>query len=126
MKQAKRLELTALIKFPMIQPGDDLAACILESAGLSEVEIQDGDIFVLAQKIVSKAENRLVNLTTVEPSAEAFELAGYLEKRPELVELILQESNEILRTRPGTIIVEQKNGFVCANAGIDHSNVSGP
>ena len=108
MKQAKRLELTALIDFPMIQPGDDLAACILKSAKLSEVEVQDGDIFVLAQKVVSKAEDRLVNLTTVEPSAEAIELAEYLEKRPELVELILQESNAILRTRPGTIIVEQK------------------
>ncbi len=126
MKQVKRLELTALIDFPMIQPGDDLAACILESAKLSEVEVQDGDIFVLAQKIVSKAEDRLVNLTTVEPSAEAIELAEYLDKRPELVELILQESNAILRTRPGTIIVEQKKGFVCANAGIDHSNVTGP
>lgn len=126
MKQAKRLELTALFEFPMIQPGDNLAACILGSAALSGVEIEDGDVFILAQKIVSKAEDRLVNLTTIEPSPRAIELAEYLEKRPQLVELILRESNEILRTRPGTIIVEQKNGFVCANAGIDHSNVTGP
>lgn len=125
MKQSKRLEITSLVDFPLILPGDDLAACILASVANSEIELQDGDIFVLAQKIVSKAENRLINLTTINPSEKAVELAEYLEKRPELVELILQESNTILRTRPGTIIVEQRNGFVCANAGIDHSNVTG-
>lgn len=126
MNRTKRLELTALVDFPMIQPGDDLADCILEATLRSQIELLDGDILVLAQKIVSKAENRLVNLTTVTPSPRAVELAAYLGKRPELVELILHESNEVLRTRPGTIIVEQKGGFVCANAGIDHSNVSGP
>jgi coenzyme F420-0:L-glutamate ligase/coenzyme F420-1:gamma-L-glutamate ligase len=85
----------------------------------------DGDIIVIAQKIVSKAEGRLVNLKTVEPSVGAIELARVTEKDPRMVELILQESNEILRTRPGTIIVEHRLGFVCANAGIDHSNVRG-
>ena len=87
---------------------------------------EDGDVLVLAQKIVSKAEGRLVNLTTVNPSDKAKSLAEYLDKRPELVELILSESAEVLRTRPGTIIVQHKNGYVCANAGIDHSNVKGP
>lgn len=126
MKQIKKLELTALIDFPMIEPGDDLDVLILKSLEDNGLILEDGDVLVLAQKIVSKAEDRLVNLTSVTPSAQAIELAGFLDKRPELVELILQESNSTLRTRPGTIIVEHKGGFVCANAGIDHSNVKGP
>src|SRR5690606_30183951 len=75
---------------------------------------------------VSKAEGRLVNLTEVTPSARALELAQEVGKDPRFLELVLRESSEVLRTRPGTIIVEHKKGFVCANAGIDHSNVSGP
>ncbi len=126
MKQIKKLELMALDDFPMIEPGDDLSALILKSLEGNGLQLEDGDVLVLAQKIVSKAEDRLVNLTNVTPSAQAIELAGFLDKRPELVELILQESNSTLRTRPGTIIVEHKGGFVCANAGIDHSNVKGP
>jgi len=126
MKQIKKLELTALIDFPMIEPGDDLDVLILKSLEDNGLILEDGDVLVMAQKIVSKAEDRLVNLTNVTPSAQAIELAAFLDKRPELVELILQESNSILRTRPGTIIVEHKGGFVCANAGIDHSNVKGP
>ena len=126
MKQIKKLELTALIDFPMIEPGDDLDVLILKSLEDNGLILEDGDVLVMAQKIVSKAEDRLVNLTNVTPSAQAIELAAFLDKRPELVELILQESKSILRTRPGTIIVEHKGGFVCANAGIDHSNVKGP
>jgi coenzyme F420-0:L-glutamate ligase/coenzyme F420-1:gamma-L-glutamate ligase len=80
---------------------------------------------VLAQKIVSKAEGQMINLGTVTPSEKALELAGATEKDPRVIELILRESKEILRTRPGAIIVEHKLGFVCANAGIDHSNVRG-
>src|SRR5688572_15502248 len=88
-------------------------------------ELQENDILVLAQKIVSKAEGRLVNLATVTPCSKAIELAQKTEKDARVVELILQESNEIVRTRVGAIIVEHKLGFVCANAGIDHSNVAG-
>lgn len=116
------LTLTPLPNFPLVQPGDDLAQLIcsaLEQAGLT---LQDGDILVLAQKIVSKAENRFVNLAQVTPSLAALELAARSEKDPRLAELILRESREILRTRPGTVIVEHRLGFVCANAGIDHSN----
>ena len=87
--------------------------------------LEDNDVLVFAQKIVSKAEGCAVNLATVDPSPEALELAIQTEKDPRLVELILRESNQVLRTRPGTIIVEHKLGFVCANAGIDHSNVAG-
>lgn len=126
MKKARELKLSAIRGFPQIVEGDDLAAIVWKSLVENKKPLKDGDILVLAQKIVSKAEGRLVNLTTVAPSQKSIELAEYLGKRPELVELILRESNEVLRTRPGTIIVEHKSGFVCANAGIDHSNVRGP
>jgi coenzyme F420-0:L-glutamate ligase/coenzyme F420-1:gamma-L-glutamate ligase len=119
------LTLTCLPGIPLIRPGDNLVEMIgtaLERAGLV---LQDGDILVLAQKIVSKAEGRMLNLARVNPSARALELAASIDKDPRLVELILQESREVLRTRPGTIIVEHRLGFVCANAGIDHSNVAG-
>ncbi len=115
------LTLTPLPNIPLIRPGDDLADIILRSLG--EIRLQDGDILVLAQKIVSKAENRLVNLATVTPSTAALELAEKTGKDPRLAELVIRESREILRARPGTAIVEHRLGFVCANAGIDHSNV---
>jgi coenzyme F420-0:L-glutamate ligase/coenzyme F420-1:gamma-L-glutamate ligase len=120
------LTITPLCDIPLIQPGDDLGTIILTSLGESSITLQDGDILVLAQKIVSKAEGRLVNLATVYPSTKAVVYAAETEKDPRLVELILRESNQVLRTRPGLIIVEHRRGFVCANAGIDHSNVSPP
>jgi coenzyme F420-0:L-glutamate ligase / coenzyme F420-1:gamma-L-glutamate ligase len=119
------LTIQPIPNIPLIQPGDDLAAIIDQGLTQAQLELSDGDIVVAAQKIVSKAEGRLVNLSEVEPSPEAVELAARAEKDPRFVELVLQESNEVLRVRPGTIIVEHKRGFVCANAGIDHSNVRG-
>jgi coenzyme F420-0:L-glutamate ligase/coenzyme F420-1:gamma-L-glutamate ligase len=109
----------------MIRPGDDLAEIVLQALQQAELQLQNGDILIFAQKIISKAEGRLVNLHSITPSQRALELAASIEKDARLVELILQESNEVLRTRPGTIIVEHRLGFVCANAGIDHSNVAG-
>jgi coenzyme F420-0:L-glutamate ligase/coenzyme F420-1:gamma-L-glutamate ligase len=119
------LVLTALPKIPLVHSGDDLEKII--NGGLTEakIQLQDGDILVLAQKIVSKSEGRWINLTSIQPSSRAIELGERIEKDPRLVELILSESNQILRTRLGTIIVEHRLGFVCANAGIDHSNVAG-
>ncbi len=114
------LTLTPLPNIPLIKKDDDLAEIILNASAFA---LQDGDIFVLAQKIVSKAEGRLVNLVDVEPCPRALQLATDTEKDARLVELILQESNEIIRTRPGLIVVEHKLGFICANAGIDRSNV---
>ncbi len=125
MAKPKQLTYYALQGIPHIRPGDNLGEIIYSAIHDNGLFLQDGDVLILAQKIVSKSENRLVNLSTVTPSPKAIELALYLEKRPELVELILQESNEVVRTRPGTIIVEHKSGFICANAGIDHSNVKG-
>ena len=120
-----KLELFALAGFPLIKEGDDLSGLILKCLLKNEVGIEDGDILVLAQKIVSKTEGRKVALADVVPSQQAIDLGEETEKDPRLVELILQESNLILRKRPGLIIAEHKLGFVCANAGIDHSNVAG-
>ena len=119
------LTLTSLQQIPLIRPGDHLAEVIVDAVQENAVSLEDHDILVIAQKIVSKAEGRLTNLAQVTPSRRAIELAEKTEKDARLVELILQESNEILRTRLGTIIVEHRLGFVCANAGIDHSNVEG-
>lgn len=119
------LILTPLTGLPLVEPGDRLDELILEAIEGAGISLADGDILVLAQKIVSKAEGRLVNLARVVPSPRAVELAGQVEKDPRLVDLILKESREVLRTRPGAIIVEHRLGFVCANAGIDHSNVKG-
>jgi coenzyme F420-0:L-glutamate ligase / coenzyme F420-1:gamma-L-glutamate ligase len=118
------LTLTPLNGIPLIRQGDHLADIIITALEATAIRLQDGDILVIAQKIVSKAEGRMVNLETIKPSRKALDLAKLTEKDPRVIELILQESNEILRMRPGAIIVEHKLGFVCANAGIDHSNVS--
>jgi coenzyme F420-0:L-glutamate ligase/coenzyme F420-1:gamma-L-glutamate ligase len=118
------LTLTPLSDIPLIRPGDNLADIILNALCTTNIDLVDGDILVLTSKILSKAEGRLVDLTTVTPSQQAIELAARAEKDPRVVELILRESNEVLRVRPGTIIVEHKLGFVCASAGIDHSNIS--
>lgn len=119
------LSLTPLTQFPIIEVGDDLAVRILDAVRRNGIELIEGDVLVIAQKIVSKAENRFVDLQAVEPSGQAYQLAKEIQKDPRLVELILRESVEILRKRPGTVIVEHRLGFVCANAGIDHSNVRG-
>jgi coenzyme F420-0:L-glutamate ligase/coenzyme F420-1:gamma-L-glutamate ligase len=120
-----QLVLTPLVKIPLINPGDNLVEIVVQSLGRSNIALEDGDIFVFAQKVVSKVENRYRNLTNVKPSRSALDLAEKTNKDPRLVELILRESKEVLRTRQGLIIVEHRLGFVCANAGIDHSNVKG-
>ena len=118
------LTITPLQQVPLIRQGDDLADILVQSLHQSNLALEDDDILVVTSKIVSKAEGRLVDLATVTPSERALELARQSEKDPRVVELMLQESNEILRVRVGTIIVEHRLGFVCANAGIDHSNVN--
>lgn len=114
------VELFAVAGIPEIAPGADLAATIAERA-----ELSDGDIIVVAQKIVSKSEGRFAAPAEAAPSERAIELAKLTEKDPGLVQLILDESSEVLRARPGVLIVETRHGFVCANAGIDSSNVPG-
>jgi coenzyme F420-0:L-glutamate ligase/coenzyme F420-1:gamma-L-glutamate ligase len=119
------LTLTPLQNIPLIRQSDNLADILLSSLAETNIELQNDDILVLAQKIVSKAEGRMRNLAEVSPSARAIELGAQSQKDARVVELMLEESNEILRTRVGAIIVEHRLGFVCANAGIDHSNVAG-
>lgn len=116
------LTLTPLLGIPLIAPNDDLAEIISDSLTFTGIVPKDGDILVVAQKIVSKAEGRLVSLVDVVPSARAIELAGLTRKDPRLVEVILSESREVLRYRPGVLIVEHRLGFICASAGVDHSN----
>ncbi len=119
------LAITPITGIPLIKPGDDLAGMVLHACENSHLSLENGDIFVFAQKIISKAENQLINLASIQPSEAALELAKQSGKDPRLAELIIRESNAILRTRMGSVIVEHRLGFVCANAGIDHSNVAG-
>lgn len=121
----RRMMLTALEGIPSVMPGDDLAVLVVEACLRSDLALEDGDVIVLAQKIVSKTEGRSVNLRDVVPSRRALELAGAAQKDARVVELILRESTSVLRCRPGVIIVEHRSGLVMANAGIDASNVDG-
>jgi coenzyme F420-0:L-glutamate ligase / coenzyme F420-1:gamma-L-glutamate ligase len=123
MAPAATLSLTALSGLPTIAAGADLAVLIAEAASRSGIALQNGDVLVVAQKIVSKAEGRRIRLADVTPSPRALALAPEVDKDPRLVELILQESREVLRARPGVIVVVHRLGFVLANAGIDASNV---
>ena len=125
-RDAVALILQPVAGIPMVKHGDDLCEFIHASTLQSAIDWQDGDIVVLAQKIVSKSEGRLVNLSEVVPSSQAEEYAIQTQKDPRFIELVLRESVEVLRVRFNTIIVEHRNGFICANAGIDHSNVHGP
>lgn len=119
------LIITPLKGIPLIRQDDNLADIVLSSLPKNNLTLLENDVLVFAQKVISKAEGRMVNLAGVTPSPRAVKLATQTEKDPRVVELILRESNEILRTRVGAIIVEHRLGFVCANAGIDHSNVAG-
>ena len=120
-----QLIFTALPGIPLIKEGDDLVRLILEGLERAGIQPQDGDVFILAQKIVSKAEGRLIYLPDVEPSDEARSLAEVTGKDPRILDVILNESSSILRQREGLIVVEHRLGFVCANAGVDRSNVQG-
>ncbi|HEV3185569.1 MAG TPA: coenzyme F420-0:L-glutamate ligase [Xanthobacteraceae bacterium] len=126
MTNPTRIEIIGVPGVPLVKPGDDLAALMataLEQAALRPVA---GDIVVVAQKIVSKAEDRFVDLATVEPSARARALGAEIGKDPRLVEVILGESKRVVRQRHHVLIVEHRLGFVMANAGVDHSNVGAP
>ncbi|MEC9376398.1 MAG: coenzyme F420-0:L-glutamate ligase [Pseudomonadota bacterium] len=118
------LELFAVPEIPKIYPGDDLVSLIASAMDRSNLKLFDGDVLIIAQKIVSKAEGRSVCLNDVKPSSEARKLAKLTDKNPSIVELIIRESEEIIRHRPGIIIAKHKSGWILANAGIDQSNVT--
>ncbi len=117
------LNIFAVEGLPLIDEQSPLAELIYTQISSSDLGFCDADVLVVAQKIISKAEARLVRLADVEASAEALELAKEVNKDPRLVELILRESRQLVRTAPGVIIVRHRLGIVCANAGIDQSNV---
>jgi len=121
-----RIELIGLEGIPEVAPGDDLAALILDAAAASDVGLADADVLVVTQKIVSKSEGRLVELASVEPSDFARSWAGRWGKDPRQLELVLRESASIVRMGPGGLIISRtRHGLVCANAGVDVSNVGG-
>lgn len=113
----------ALNGIKLVEPGDDLGAITIDAFVANRLAPQDGDVLVVAQKIVSKAEGRYVDVQTVEPSERAVALAAEIDKDPRFVEVVLSESKRVVRHRPGLLIVEHRLGFVMANAGIDHSNI---
>jgi coenzyme F420-0:L-glutamate ligase / coenzyme F420-1:gamma-L-glutamate ligase len=117
------LSLFALPALPEVMGGADLSALIAEAAARSGQGVEPGDVFVIAQKVVSKAEGKIVRLDAVTPSALAARWADENGKDPRLVEVILRESRRIVRMDRGILIVETRHGFVCANAGVDASNV---
>jgi len=119
-----RLEIFAIPGLPMVRAGDDLAGLIADGVVSAGMTLHDADVVVIAQKIVSKAEGRTVDLATVTPSAEAVALAAEVGKDPRIVQVVLSESVRVVRSRPNLMIMQHKLGFVMANAGVDQSNVA--
>lgn len=119
----RSLTVVAVPDVPMIHPGDDLGAVVIDAVERGAIALHDRDVLVIAQKVVSKAEGRYVNLATVSPSPRARDLAAVVDKDPRLVEVILSESEEVLSHRAGVLIVVHRLGMVMANAGIDRSNL---
>jgi coenzyme F420-0:L-glutamate ligase/coenzyme F420-1:gamma-L-glutamate ligase len=117
------LEVVALQGLPEIRPGDDLAAVIAEAVG---ADLRAGDVIAIAHKVVSKAEGRIVRLADVTPGERALALADAHDKDPRVVEVVLSETEELVRADAGRFICRTRHGFVCANAGVDASNVSEP
>jgi coenzyme F420-0:L-glutamate ligase / coenzyme F420-1:gamma-L-glutamate ligase len=120
------LRVTALTGFPQVAGGDDLALLTQAALTRNELRLQAGDVLVFAQKVVSKAEGRRIDLRTVTPDTRAREVARAVQKDPRLVELILRESRRIVRAAKDVLIVEHRLGLIMANAGIDQSNVADP
>jgi coenzyme F420-0:L-glutamate ligase / coenzyme F420-1:gamma-L-glutamate ligase len=121
---ASSIQLLPIIGIPEIKLGDALATCILEAAKRARIIFRHADVLVVAQKIVSKSEARVATLSSVQPSPQAQKLARKMKKDPRLIEIILRESRRIVRS-DHVLIVETHHGLVCANAGVDHSNVPG-
>ncbi|MEM3730323.1 MAG: coenzyme F420-0:L-glutamate ligase [Candidatus Bathyarchaeia archaeon] len=115
----------AFENFPLVKAGDDIAKMIVEFAERNGLKIEDGDVIVIAQKIFSKAENRIVKLRDVVSSKKAKEIAKMTGKSPKFVELVLEETKKVIKASPEVFLVEDKRGLICINAGIDKSNVEG-
>lgn len=124
MEPTKRLTLCAVPRIPLIEPGDNLGSLLVSAIRQSDLPLEDGDIVVVAQKVVSKSEDRYVDLASIVPSHRAKRLGALTGKDPRLVEVILSESRRVVRYAPNVLIVEHHLGYVMANAGVDRSNVS--
>ncbi len=120
---AAELRIIAIEGLPEVRPGDDLASLILGATQRQGLAFENGDVLVVTQKVVSKAEGRIVDLDTVEPGAFATQIAAQWEKDARVVETVLRESARIVRMDHGVLICETKHGLICANAGVDASNV---
>ena len=121
----KEIKIIAVENLPRIEKGDNIAKLIVDSTERQNTPIQEKDVLVITHKIVSKAEGNVVDLDDVSPSERAKELAMKTGKEPDLVEVILRETHEIVRVGPNSLITENKTGIVSANAGVDKSNVEG-
>lgn len=119
------IEIFGIRDLPEIQSGDDLGVLICEAASQQGTTLVDSDVIVITQKIVSKAEGRIIDLSNITPSPLAVQIASEHERDPRHTEVVLQESKRIVRMNRGVIIAETKHGFICANAGVDASNASG-
>ncbi len=119
----REVAIKALTGVKLVEPGDDLGAITVAAFAANGLVPEEGDVLVVAQKIVSKAEGRYVDVASIQPSERAIALAVELDKDPRFVEVVLGESKRVVRHRPGLLIVEHRLGFVMANAGIDHSNI---
>jgi coenzyme F420-0:L-glutamate ligase/coenzyme F420-1:gamma-L-glutamate ligase len=119
----RRYEVVGIEGLPEIHRGDDLAGLVAQAARAQETPLEAGDLLVVSQKIVSKTEGRMVRLGSVVPSREATQIADEIGRDPRLVEVILRESRRVVRKAPGVLIVETQHGWICANAGVDQSNV---
>lgn len=125
IKMPNAIEIIPLSVFPEINPGDNIVKMVIDAAFNQDIAIQDKDILVFAQKIVSKSEGQIVKISDTSPSPFALTISKLLDKDPRFVEIILRESRRIVRMDKGRLIVENTKGIVCANAGVDMSNVSG-
>ena len=117
------INLIALETLPLIQPGQDVSKEIIEAITSESISINDGDVIAIAQKIISKSENRYLDISQLDPSEEAMTLSTKIDKDPKFIQAILNESQKVVRYRMGVLIVEHKLGFIHANAGIDRSNI---
>jgi coenzyme F420-0:L-glutamate ligase/coenzyme F420-1:gamma-L-glutamate ligase len=118
------IEIVPLAGLPEFKIGDDLAKSIVAAVRENNLRVGDGDIFVVAQKIVSKSEGKIIALDSVRPSARAIEWAEQYQRDPRVIEIVLREASRIIKMERGVIVAETRHGFVCANAGVDVSNVA--
>ena len=119
-----RIEVIGIEKFPEIKSGDKLSNIIIKTCKKNSIQLRNNDIIVISQKIISKSENQIINISTIKPTSYAKKIALRIKKDPRVIEVILSESEEVIRISDSVIITKTKHGFICANSGVDNSNIS--